>query len=82
MEKEGIIMKYLNRILIFLFVVIDAWYVYDRLSRGVYNRLEIAAAVIPVLLGPWLIKKILHYEMCLLFIYICLCDFRKYFKLI
>ena len=63
MEKEGIIMKYLNRILIFLFVVIDAWYVYDRLSRGVYNRLEIAAAVIPVLLGPWLIKKILHYEM-------------------
>ena len=56
-------MKYLNRILIVLFVVIDGWYVYDRISRGVYDRLEIALAVIPVLLGPWLIHKILHYQM-------------------
>lgn len=56
-------MKLWNRILMFLFIVIDAWYVMDRLLRGVYDRLEIAFAVIPVLLGPWLIKKILHYEM-------------------
>ncbi len=62
-EKEGIDMKNLNRILIFLFIVIDGWYVYDHLSRGDMNRLEIALAVIPVLLAPWLIDKILHYKM-------------------
>lgn len=56
-------MKYLNRLMIFLFVVIDSWYIYDRISRGVTDRLAIGFAVIPVLLAPWLIKKILHYEM-------------------
>lgn len=56
-------MKYLNRLLIFLFIAIDTWYIWDRLSRGVTDRLAIGFAVIPVLLAPWLIKKILHYEM-------------------
>lgn len=56
-------MKLLNRILIALFILIDGWYVYDKLSTGVTDRLAIALAVIPILLGPYLIKKIFHYEM-------------------
>lgn len=56
-------MKILNRIIIFLFIVIDLYYVWERLSSGNTDRLVIALAVIPVLLGPWLIKKILRYEM-------------------
>lgn len=57
-------MKILNRILIFLFIIIDTWYIYDKLSKGVTERLIIAFAVIPVLLAPYLIKKIFHYQMC------------------
>lgn len=56
-------MKNLNRIIIFLFIAIDVYYVWERLSSGNTDRLIIALAVIPVLLGPFLIQKILKYEM-------------------
>lgn len=65
-------MKKLNYVMIFLFLSIDIWYVVDQLVRGDTSRLLVAAAVIPVLLGPWLIKKIFHYEMndALTFVYL------------
>ncbi len=56
--------KVLNRILICLFIGIGIWYFYDQLSMQVYDRLLIGLAIIPVLLGPWIIKKLFHYEMC------------------
>lgn len=56
-------MKYLNRLLIFLFIVIGVWYVLDKISRGTTDRLLIALAIIPVVMGPFLIHKILHYKM-------------------
>lgn len=56
-------MKHLNRLLIFLFIVIGIFYVYDKLSQGTTDRLLIAVSIIPVLLAPSLIDKILHYKM-------------------
>lgn len=56
--------KTLNKILILSYIGIGIWYLYDQLSRGIYDRLLIGLAIIPVFLGPWLIKKILKYDMC------------------
>lgn len=56
--------KTLNKILVCIYIGVGIWYFYDQLSRGLYDRLLIGLAIIPVLLGPWLIKKILKYEMC------------------
>ncbi|MDD3340944.1 MAG: DUF2238 domain-containing protein [Bacilli bacterium] len=56
-------MKLLNRILIALFIIIDVWYIYDRIRIGTTDRLLVAFTVIPILLGPYLIQKIFHYEM-------------------
>ncbi len=56
-------MKKLNYVMIFLFIVIDIWYVYDQLSLQNTSRLACAFAVIPVLLVPFVVKKVLRYEM-------------------
>lgn len=57
-------LKIFNKILVCLFIGIGIWYFYDQLSGGIYDRLLIGLAIIPVLLGPWLIKKLFKYEMC------------------
>lgn len=56
--------KTFNKILVCLFIGVGIWYFYDQISQGIYDRLLIGCAIIPVLLGPWLIKKIFKYEMC------------------
>lgn len=56
--------KTLNKIIISIYIGIGIWYFYDQLSNQVYDRLLIGCAIIPVLLGPYLIKKLLKYEMC------------------
>lgn len=56
-------LKWCSRILICIMLGIAIWYLFDRLSSGNYNRLAIGLATFPVLLVPYLIKKLFHYEM-------------------
>ncbi len=55
--------KLFNRLFIILFIVIGIFYFYDQLSRGIYDRLLIGFAIIPVLFGPWIISKLFHYQL-------------------
>lgn len=57
-------LKILNKILICLILILGIWYFYDQLSNGIYDGLLLGLFIIPTLLGPWIIKKLFHYQMC------------------
>ncbi len=54
--------KIINRIFVIAFIIINIWYFYNQLINQVYDRLLIGLAIIPLLLAPLLISKILSYN--------------------
>ena len=56
-------MKKFNRLWFLVFLAINIYYLYIKISAGTMDRIIFAFLIIPIYFVPHIIKKILHYDM-------------------